>query len=186
MRLPWRQHEIALENQIITFKSYFYSNSLNSLVRKCDNSAKMIVCFLLIVLMAHGVQSIAGNWKQISYKANFEVYEQRAEKINNLACGRSDVALAYYPGEPIMYFFTKMPTVSKYFYMYPWVAEVGLSDVINRLKSDTAVVYLAPGQVLRYKNKDYLAKIKKYLDKNYKQLEDFYLSPSLIRDCHSK
>jgi hypothetical protein len=128
-------------------------------------------------------------WNHLSYRDNFETFESKANFIlNDLACGHHDAALAYYPGDPIYNFLTGMEPVSGYLFMWPWVAEIALPQVIKDLQSGHAVVYLDSDYVVwrKYASKDYLADLRAYLDKNYEEVrQGFYVSSDLARECHT-
>ncbi len=155
---------------------------------------RALVGCMLIWLVIRVAAHTAENRQMLSYKANFGVYESEAARIQTeLACGRSDVLLAYYPGNPYIYWFTDMKPVSKYIFMWPWVAEIALPDVINCL-SDTlsdkglAVVYIADAEIWgRYKTRDYLRSLQSYLEESYVKVEEgWYLSPDLAAQCHKQ
>ena len=57
--------------------------------------------------------------------------------IKSLACSQ-DAILGYYPGHPIVYFYTGLRPVSRYVLMWPWVAEVAMPDVLASLQSESA------------------------------------------------
>jgi hypothetical protein len=45
-----------------------------------------------------------------------------------------------YPINPIVHFVTSIPPVSKYVWMYPWVAEIGQDDLITELRDHTSAI----------------------------------------------
>ncbi|HLF24910.1 MAG TPA: hypothetical protein VJG32_01130 [Anaerolineae bacterium] len=148
---------------------------------------RVLISLVLIGALVKGVVTIV-QVNRLSYKTNFGAEEQVARYIlSDAACGRQDVALAFYPDGPLYNFLTQMPPVAKYLFMWPWVAEVAASEVIERLEAGNAVVYLDLTRTLwgKYPNKDYLAALKNYLDVKYEEVDQgFYVSPDLAHACH--
>ncbi len=121
-------------------------------------------------------------------KVQFANYESDAAHILDLTCHQSDVRLAHYPsGGNYHYWFTGLKPVSKYVYMWPWVAEVGLEDVINELgqKKVKAIVVIQETTIWgKYDTKVYLGPLIEFLDTNYQKVEEgVYLSPKLFNRC---
>ena len=117
------------------------------------------------------------------YDTNFLDTQRLADKIRAATCGR-DVALADYPGDPTLYFFTGLRPVAGYVYLWPWVADVGLRDVIASLSQEEAIV-LAPAyeNVWGIKTSVYLADLQAYVHAHFVPVGDAYLSPQLAAKC---
>lgn len=132
--------------------------------------------------------TVAQNRQHLSYEDSLGYHTAITNHIlNDLACGQTDVSLAYYPGDPTYNYLTGLPPVSKYLYLFPWVADVALPEVIQSLSTGKAVVYVDWLYPLwgKYKADDYLAPLKTYLQANYQAAgEGFYVSPELARECH--
>jgi hypothetical protein len=63
------------------------------------------------------------------HEANYAVYEAEAVEIwRELACSRSGVSLGYYPGNPIIYWFTDSPAGCP---LACWGEESGLLVAMN-------------------------------------------------------
>jgi hypothetical protein len=117
------------------------------------------------------------------YATNFLVYETLAVHLHTLACGR-DVALGVYPGDPTVYFFTRMRPVSKYEYLWPWVAEVALPEVLSSLSQQEAIVQFQPPEtVWGIPTSVYLADLNRYVATHYVRVGQDYLSPQLAAKC---
>ena len=84
------------------------------------------LCFRLIAHVFVDLNSHSG-------EALFAYFEHEASKIHEMSCNQDDVLLAHYPAGTYSYWFTEMAPVSKYVFMWPWVADVGLEDVIKEL-----------------------------------------------------
>lgn len=148
-------------------------------------SSKAIAFLGLALLFWHGVLT---NLQPhgISYLENFFPYEQRALEIRALSCNNSETQLAYYPGDPIVHFMTRMPTVSRYFYMYPWVADFGLKEVLQALQNPeaNALVFIDQAvEIWGHSTDTYLAPLNQFLNKNYQFIGGFYRSPKLAQIC---
>jgi hypothetical protein len=71
--------------------------------------------------------------------------------------------------------------------MYPWVAEVGLNEVIDQLSQDQELaVVVRQDSILWdvFDSKEYLHSLDEYLDANYHKVkEGVYISPELYTRC---
>lgn len=169
------------------FKLNLFQNYFGQVARQIP---RVLLGLMLTWLIIRSAGLIISNWPNLSYEANFGQYERQARSIKLESCGL-DVALAHYPNNTLVHFFTGMRPVSKYVIMYPWVAEVALTEVIDNLKSDQAIVLLdTTGEIWGRKNAEYLANLKNYLEKNYTLVmsqnyldQNYYISPQLISKC---
>jgi hypothetical protein len=97
------------------------------------------------------------------------------------------VSLAYYPDGIAYYWFADMKPVSKYVFMWPWVAEVGLDEVIDELGREEELTIVVREDKLvwgLYDTKDYLQPLDEFLEENYHEVEDgIFLSPGLYAKC---
>lgn len=123
------------------------------------------------------------NQNTLSYFDRFGQYESRTAEIKAHTCNQ-EVALGYFPGNPLIYFYTGFRPVSKYVYLWPWVAEIGLPEVISSLQTEKAIVFIDKDtSIWGNSARVYLAELIDYLDANYILTGGFYLSPSLASDC---
>jgi hypothetical protein len=130
-----------------------------------------------------GLALLARHVGSFSYATNFQVYEDLAAHLNALDCGRN-AELGYYPGDPIVYFFTDRLPVSKYEYLWPWVADIALPDVISQLGQHEAIVHFeAVPSIWGIPTAVYLADLKLYVTTHYVHLGDDYISPQLAAHC---
>jgi hypothetical protein len=121
-------------------------------------------------------------------RPGFGRYEMASAQIRELACGHEqDVVLGHYPAGTYYYWFTEMKPVSKYVFLWPWVAKVGLSEILDELDQEQtlALVYIEDGKLWGlYDSKDYLRPLHDYLEGHYIELEEgVYMSPYLAAQC---
>lgn len=111
-------------------------------------------------------------------------------KIIAYTCDQPDVLLADYPLGGYSYWFTDMNPVAGYTYMWPWVAEIALHDVMSELNRDNTPAIVSIQDTLvwgKYDTKEYLLPLIEYLDGNYHKVsDDIYLSPELYRRCSER
>jgi alanine dehydrogenase len=135
---------------------------------------------LLVWPITSGGASLYALRQHLSYAASFGDLERDAAEIRRLAAGRQ-VALGYYPGQPMIYFLADMPPIAGYLYLWPWVAEVGIDDVIAATRVEPAIVFLDCGAV-RAGNpvQRYLAPLEVHLQAGFANPAPcVYVSPSL-------
>jgi hypothetical protein len=127
------------------------------------------------------------NWNSIMSKRHVKLYEKLGDDIHNLTCSQANVELSVFPINPIVHFVTEIPPASKYVFMYPWVAEIGQTELIAELREHpSAVVWIntarksgAPDGVAAY-----MADTIKFLDEEYFIIgDDFWMSPELADIC---
>jgi hypothetical protein len=119
-----------------------------------------------------------------SYSKNLGAYETKTREIQELICG-NEVALGVYPGDPLIYFYSGLPPISRYIYFWPWVAEIGLGDVFKDLQTGSAIVYIDKDtDVWGYQTNEYLAELISFLDEHYVPVGSFYLSAELAKTCN--
>jgi hypothetical protein len=151
-------------------------------------TARCVIGFGYVWLVLRSADTLSQTREQLSYTGGLGYPLAIADHIrNDLACGQTDVSLAYYPGEPTFNFLTGFRPVSKYLYLFPWVAEVALPQVLDSLATGRNVVYVDWNSMLwgKYQAADYLASLKTYLEASYHAAgEGFYVSPELARECH--
>jgi hypothetical protein len=152
-------------------------------------SSQIIIIFLTLWMFYRSTDYlVSGNYPH--GKQLFSPYQNAMRIINHLTCNQENVYLAYYPSGNYYYWYSDLQPVSKYVYMWPWVAEIGQQDVLNVLKDKQikAVVVIQPLTVWgKYNTMDYLKPLIRYIEKRYRKVEDgIYLSPNLVNNCHPK
>ena len=115
-------------------------------------------------------------------------YLKFGKDIRELGCNQDDLELGVYPINPIVHFVTGIPPVSKYVWMYPWVAEIGQDDLIAELKDhNSAVIWIrvergagSPDSVAAF-----MADSIEFLNNEYQiVLKDaIWISPELAEKC---
>lgn len=149
--------------------------------------ARTIIALLLVWLMIRGGQTIISHRTQLSYSANFDFFIQSAVDFRKLGCGSGDATFLYYPAEPLIYFFGNIQPSSKYYFLWPWVADRGINDVILALSEPNvqAVVHISTeGDVWGVPNQKTLAPLVKYLESNFVKLDSKnFASPALTNKC---
>lgn len=58
-----------------------------------------------------------------------------ALSLKQWTCGQTEVKLGYYPANPYVHFYSQLRPVSRYLFVWPWVAEVGANDIAAALKT---------------------------------------------------
>lgn len=158
---------------------------------KIIEMSEIVVSFLFgLLVMWLGFRLIiytSQNRNTLLYETSFRIFEIETARIRESTCNQSDVLLAHYPGGTYSYWFADMEPVSKYVFMWPWVAEVGMSDVLGSLGQEgvLAVVVLDDDLIGgRYDTREYLHSLHEYLSNNYVKIEDgLYISPELAVLC---
>ena len=147
----------------------------------------LLVGSLTIWLFLRVEVYLAEHQEQILPETQFASYRIESARLKAITCGQKNVLLAYYPGGIYYYWFTNMKPVSKYIFMWPWVAEIGLNDTIGELNSERilAIVVRNEGRIWgKYDTRDYLHRLDGFLNRHYKKIsEGVYLSPELSRLC---
>lgn len=112
--------------------------------------------------------------------------ESRAWLAERLTCGRGDAVLGDYPDGVFVNFVTGRPPPSGYGLLWPWMAEWGLADVIEGLRTRPAVIGMhIEAEVWSFKVKEYLRPLIEFLEQSYVSVDGFYVAPGMIRDCPS-
>jgi hypothetical protein len=148
----------------------------------------LIISILTLWLCIQTGNYLVKNRPQWSYETQFSSFESSKEIFTRqFACDTPDVKIIDYPGGIYTYWFTDLKPVSKFIYMWPWVAEIGLSDVIHNLdqKNIFAVVRIQDTVVWNlYATKVYLEPFYQYLSAHYQMIEKgIYISPALFNKC---
>jgi hypothetical protein len=159
------------------------SNQYLSLAQK---AIRVVVAAMTLWLILRLGAHICLNQQKLSYDVNFANFEKGAARLQELVCHQPDVRLAHYPAGCYWYWFTDLRPVSKYVFMWPWVAEVGLSDVIDELdRREFVIVVLQDGKIWdRYYMRQYLRPLYKFVKTNYQEVaEGIYISPALLARC---
>jgi hypothetical protein len=151
-------------------------------------SARIVIGCGFSWLLARGLGTIVQEWDRLTYAANFSVYGEGTNYVlRDLTCGHRDVSLGYYPGDPNFNYLTGLRPISKYLYLFPWVAEIAVPDLLDSLKAGKSIVHVDWEYAVwdKYRIGDYLSVVKTYLDENYKLVSPgFYVSPDLVEECH--
>lgn len=122
-------------------------------------------------------------------KPGFVQLIDTAHYLEKYTCNEPGVLLAHYPAGTYFYWLTNMEPVAGYLYMWPWVAEVGLDDVIQQLEQENVlamVVRQDNGLIWgKYDTYQYMAPLDSYLKDHYQQVTPgIYVSPELFSRCH--
>lgn len=159
--------------------------------RRFEQGSRILLSLITIGFLLQNTQFRLNNWQKLSYKQNFEILEGYVQKLKLATCNL-EAALAYYPMNPYFYFLAEMRPASKYTFLLPWVAEVGLAEVINNLEtSNRTIVFFNEEELAVWDGRpdNYLSRLKAYLDANYVVVDErnigwkFYISPQLSAEC---
>jgi len=123
--------------------------------------------------------------------APLALLERKSNQILETACNQQGVMLADYPNGIYSYWFTGLKPATKYTFLWPWVAKVGQTEIIETLgknRDKPVLVYMHEMTVWgTYPTKKYLAPLYDFLDKSYVKVADgTYMSPNLASDCGGK
>lgn len=133
----------------------------------------------LIFLTVMGIWFIASHPERLPYARRYADYEARAAALKDLACGQPEARLAYYPVDPLVYFFAGMEPPGRFTYLQPWVAELGQAETIDALRATPTVIYIeTDANIWGYVAEDYLAPMITFLNENYRSAgENVWVSP---------
>jgi len=159
----------------------------NRFIKTGQTIIRVLLGITIFWLMFRAVNHYYVNQDKLTYETNFAWMDDEAYRIKSLTCNQPEVRLAYYPGGTYMHWPTKMKPVSKYIYMWPWIAEVGLVDMINELDQEKLLAVVIRYDDLIwdiYDTHDYMRPLDEYLNREYKKVDEgVYLSPRLFRIC---
>lgn len=151
-------------------------------------SLRLIITASLAWMLLQSTLLIYEYRHQLSYQSNFGEMEKIGAQFEELLCKQKNVKLALYPGFFMhQYWFLDRSPVSKYIFMWPWVAEIGLPEVISELgqKGSLSLIHIDNSIVWeKYMPEDYLRPLLNFLDKNYVKISDgLYISSELEAKC---
>lgn len=149
-------------------------------------SQKAAASLLAICLAWVGVRStlhIIQNPQLNSFEQNFTEVLEDVQRVKKWSCGETNVRLLDYPGGPglYLYWFTDLKPTSKYLYLWPWVADVGLEETLRQISAPGALVI-----TLREKNGELqnLEPLLQLLNRTYQRTGNkLHLSPALAQKC---
>ena len=108
-------------------------------------------------------------------------------EYKHYACGQENVKLGYYPSNIYPYFFTDFRATAGYYYMWPWIAETGMDEVVNELaKEDTLTIVnrRINGSIWGYDTVEYLKPIDDLIKAQYYEARNgIFISPALAQKC---
>ncbi|HNT55683.1 MAG TPA: hypothetical protein PKG95_13270 [Anaerolineaceae bacterium] len=135
----------------------------------------------LIFLTVMGLWFIANHPERLPYERRYAAYEARGAEMRTFNCGGTDVRLAYYPVDPLVYFFAGMEPPGRFTYLQPWVAELGQLETIEALRTTPTVVYIeTDANIWGYTAADYLAPMIIFLNENYVPVaENTWVAPQI-------
>jgi hypothetical protein len=166
----------------------FWPGEIKEAMRTAQRTLALLSCLIVAWVMIKSVNIYAKNRRLLSYEANFGAFEEDSRKVKLYACGQSNVKLAIYPAAIYFHWFTDLKPVSKYLFMFPWVAEIAMGDVIRELdkKDELAIVRVDYDTPVwdKYVPKEYLSPVIEYLESHYAKLtNDTFISPELLTRC---
>lgn len=143
----------------------------------------LCVAPLLWIAVASAVQMYTLR-QYSSYQTSFGRYERQAAWLRSLACLRG-TKLGWYPADPYLHFFTGLEPLGGFLFLFPWVAEVGMHDVVEAAKNGRALLYVdLDGEVWGHRNRDYLAELYRFAKQNYVEVaRSFFVSKDVADAC---
>lgn len=124
----------------------------------------------------------------LRYSAAFSSFEDNGSFYRAVTCHQPDATILIYPGRMLDYLAAQIPPANRYFFLFPWVAEVGQAEVIADLrgmKEKPVMVYIDQNEsVWGFPVKDYLSDLIQALERDFIRTEEnVYLSPALKARC---
>ncbi len=122
----------------------------------------------------------------------FHPWQEEAQRVRDGACQQPEARLALYPGGGSIYtyFFSGMKPVSRYVFMWPWVADFGLEEVIEALSQEETLALVVRQEAIiweRYDTRVYLRPLDEFLQAHYIRIgEGVYRSPALEALCSAR
>lgn len=140
------------------------------------------VALMLAVFLIQAAR-IAIDPRSTPYQTDIRTVAPLGQQLKARACG-VDAALGVYPGEPLLHYFSGMRPVSRYIYVWPWVADVGREELQYALRTTPAVVVFDENaNVWGIPAHIYLADIQQLLEEEYIYRDGVYLSPDIAAHC---
>ncbi|MBK8049257.1 MAG: hypothetical protein IPK16_20365 [Anaerolineales bacterium] len=143
---------------------------------------QVVIILLATWLLFRATAHIIIEANNLTYAANFHDMEVEGQRIvEDLACGRSDVVLGYFPGDPLFNWVSGLRPLGRYLFLFPWVAEVALPEVVRELPQTGAIIHVGDETVWSYfPTHKYLAPLLERLDQEYvNKGNGWYVSPDL-------
>jgi hypothetical protein len=150
-----------------------------------------LIALLVVIGIDFGVQ-------QRNSPAAAQVLAQDATTALTLqqwVCGQPDVKLGYYPANPYVHFYSQLRPVSRYLFVWPWVAEVGATDIATTLTQApySIVSIVTQGDIWGIPNAVSLAPIATVVRRDFVKIDNegnansgLYLSRPLYDACVQK
>ncbi|MAT44342.1 MAG: hypothetical protein CL609_18575 [Anaerolineaceae bacterium] len=158
--------------------------------RKVYQGVSILVLLIISGISLRVFTSIVHNFEKYNYKNNFSYILELKDELNELTCEQNNVLVGFYPSQLYFYWYTDYKFISKYTYLWPWVAEVALDDILIDLKQpDINAIVIRKEMVVwdHYDTREYLKRLDEYLVANYINIEPgLYMSPNLEKNCESK
>jgi hypothetical protein len=181
---PFILSSITIISALITLSWNLKFNKRNAFL------VQILVSILIVGVIAWVSLRIyrVTQWQADSSVQKFMAHSQsEVSRIKSLTCKQSQVSLAYYPSDFNIFWLTGMKPVSKYTFMYPWVAEIAVQDVLQELdKPNTlAIVVNLNTKIWDYFDPQvYLQSLNQYLNNHYVQIDSqTFISPELNQRC---
>ena len=115
--------------------------------------------------------------------------------LQQWVCGQPDVKLGYYPANPYVHFYSQLRPVSRYLFVWPWVAEIGANDIAATLTQApySIVSIVTQGDIWGVPNAVSLAPIATVVQRDFVKIDNegdansgLYLSRPLYDACVQK
>ena len=115
--------------------------------------------------------------------------------LQQWVCGQPDVKLGYYPANPYVHFYSQLRPVSRYLFVWPWVAEIGATDIATTLTQApySIVSIVTQGDIWGVPNAVSLAPIATVVQRDFVKIDNegdansgLYLSRPLYDACVQK
>jgi hypothetical protein len=161
--------------------------TMNTLAQFAYQFARAIIILMFFWLCYRGGDFLYQNRLSLTFEERHGGMVGNAGHVRELTCHRPEARLLVYPLNPSYYFFSHIPPASRYTFMTPWVAKVGLRQAIHDLESQPVLVVLHDEDVWGYPVREYMKDFLRYLDEHYTIIDrsdfSYYMSPELEKIC---
>ena len=150
-------------------------------------SGSILFLSLFWLLIRISIVSVE-NYETQSYRTQLTGVQISNIEFKSISCNLQGVKLGYYPAGLYNYWLSDFKPLSKYLFLWPWNAEIGLHEVIEKMKQqDQNIIIVREDFVIwgLFDTKIYLDEMDEYLNANYHQItESIYISPHLYESCY--
>lgn len=190
---PWGSYGVTFVLVALFFAAALMANELWSgqpgrLLNGANTILRIVLVLMVVWLGYRTVSYTYANLEEKSYINYFSDKLRDFTKLEELTCGLPDVSLGYYPSNIYPYFFTNLKAISRYYFMWPWVAEIALPEILEILEQEDTLAIVNRrnnGRIFaQFDTRDYLKTLDDFLRDNYLEVSrGIFVSPALAAEC---